>query len=60
MAGIGAALAGGIAQHLTPATAITTLAAVSVTVTVLSRPFVAHTRSVVRPGLCQHHPGAGG
>ncbi|MFD7688978.1 hypothetical protein [Streptomyces sp. NPDC059781] len=41
--GIGAALAGGIAQHLTPATTITTLAAVSVAVTVLSRPFVART-----------------
>lgn len=41
--GIGAALAGGIAQHLAPATTITALAAVSVTVTVLSRPFVART-----------------
>ncbi|MFI5572130.1 hypothetical protein ACIA6T_33315 [Streptomyces sp. NPDC051740] len=44
--GIGAALAGGIAQHLTPATTITALAAVSVTVTVLSRPFVTRTRAV--------------
>ncbi|MFI1421123.1 MFS transporter [Streptomyces sp. NPDC020731] len=41
--GIGAALAGGIAQHLTPATTITALAAVSVAVTVLSRPFVNRT-----------------
>lgn len=41
--GIGAALAGGAAQYLTPATTITALAAVSVTVTVLSRPFVART-----------------
>ncbi|MFC8373903.1 hypothetical protein ACFUIT_39185 [Streptomyces sp. NPDC057239] len=41
--GIGAALAGGAAQYLTPAVTITALAAVSVTVTVLSRPSVART-----------------
>ncbi|MCU7826623.1 hypothetical protein [Kitasatospora sp. DSM 101779] len=39
--GIGAALAGGVAQLLGTATAITVLAAASVTVTVLSRPAVA-------------------
>ncbi|PWJ02880.1 hypothetical protein DKG34_35975 [Streptomyces sp. NWU49] len=44
--GIGAALAGGIAQYLTPGTTITVLAAVSLTLTVLSRPFVARTRTV--------------
>ncbi|MEV8531333.1 MFS transporter [Streptomyces sp. NPDC051211] len=38
--GLGAALAGGIAQHLDPGTAITAVAAVSVAVTVGSRPFV--------------------
>ncbi|CAL9536927.1 hypothetical protein [Streptomyces griseomycini] len=44
--GIGAALAGGLAQYLSPGAAITALAAVSVTVTVLSRPFVARSRAV--------------
>ncbi|WP_081240101.1 MFS transporter [Streptomyces viridosporus] len=44
--GIGAALAGGIAQYLTPGTTITVLAAVSLTLTVLSRPFVARTPTV--------------
>ncbi|MEH6372978.1 MFS transporter [Streptomyces sp. KLMMK] len=38
--GIGAAIAGGVAQYLTPGVAVTALAAVSVAVTVLSRPFV--------------------
>lgn len=38
--GIGAAIAGGIAQHLSPATTITLLAMASIAVTVLSRPFV--------------------
>ncbi|MEY9490616.1 putative MFS family arabinose efflux permease [Streptomyces calvus] len=44
--GIGAAVAGGVAQHSTPATAITAVAAVSVAITVLSRPFVVRTRAV--------------
>ncbi|MFI2511691.1 MFS transporter [Streptomyces sp. NPDC018972] len=44
--GIGAALAGALAQYLTPATTITALAALSVAVTLLSRPFVTRTRSV--------------
>ncbi|WP_217131445.1 MFS transporter [Streptomyces sp. AC558_RSS880] len=44
--GIGAALAGALAQYLTPATTITALAALSVAVTVLSRPFVTRTRAV--------------
>ncbi|MGV9249958.1 hypothetical protein [Streptomyces sp. NPDC003697] len=38
--GIGAAIAGGLAQSVTPAAAVTALAAVSVAVTVVSRPFV--------------------
>jgi predicted MFS family arabinose efflux permease len=38
--GLGAAIAGAVAQYAGPATAITVLAAVSVAVTVLSRPFV--------------------
>ncbi|MGI5448350.1 MFS transporter [Streptomyces sp. CA-243310] len=43
--GIGAAITGGIAQHLTPGTTITLIAAVSVAVTVASRRYVtrAHT-----------------
>lgn len=44
--GIGAALAGGITQYLTPGTTITVLAAASLALTVLSRPFVARTRTV--------------
>ncbi|WP_377273511.1 MFS transporter [Peterkaempfera sp. SMS 1(5)a] len=44
--GIGAAIAGGVAQHLTPGTAITALAAVSVAITVFSRPFVVRARAV--------------
>ncbi|WP_328923848.1 hypothetical protein OG429_03865 [Streptomyces sp. NBC_00190] len=43
--GIGAAIAGGVAQHFTPGTAITALAAVSVAVTVFSRPFVVRARA---------------
>lgn len=39
--GIGAAIAGGAAQYLAPGITITAVAAVSVAVTVLSRPFVA-------------------
>ncbi|WP_431948969.1 hypothetical protein [Actinacidiphila sp. bgisy167] len=45
--GIGAALAGGAAQYLTPGTAITAMAALSVAVTVLSRPFVVRARAVL-------------
>lgn len=44
--GIGAATAGAVAQHFTPGTAITALAAVSVAITVLSRPFVVRARAV--------------
>ncbi|MDH6130330.1 MFS transporter [Kitasatospora sp. GP82] len=44
--GIGAAIAGGIAQHLGPGTAITAIAAVSVAITVASRPFVVRARAV--------------
>ncbi|WP_327271984.1 hypothetical protein OG609_06995 [Streptomyces sp. NBC_01224] len=44
--GIGAVIAGGIAQHLTPGTAITATAAVSVALTVISRPFVVRARTV--------------
>ncbi|MFK4088007.1 MFS transporter [Kribbella sp. NPDC020789] len=39
--GIGAAIAGGIAQHFAPGTTITLVAAASIAITVLSRPFVA-------------------
>ncbi len=46
--GLGAAVAGGLAQLLTPAAAITTLAAVSVTITVASRPFVAGAGAAAR------------
>ncbi|MEU3352874.1 hypothetical protein [Streptomyces sp. NPDC037389] len=49
--GIGAAIAGGVAQYLTPGTAITALATVSVAITVLSRPFVARTRAEPGPGV---------
>ncbi|MET9442277.1 hypothetical protein [Streptomyces sp. NPDC006610] len=44
--GLGAALAGGAAQHLTPGTAITAVAAISVAVTVFSRPYVVRARAV--------------
>ncbi|MET8945721.1 hypothetical protein ABZX30_19565 [Streptomyces sp. NPDC004542] len=44
--GIGAAIAGGVAQHFTPGTAITAAAAISVAVTVFSRPFVIRARTV--------------
>jgi predicted MFS family arabinose efflux permease len=44
--GIGAALAGGVAQYLTPGTAVTALAAASVAVTVVSRPFVVRAHAV--------------
>ncbi|MEE1736910.1 MFS transporter [Streptomyces sp. BE147] len=44
--GIGAAIAGGVAQHFTAGTAITAVAATSIAITVLSRPFVVRARSV--------------
>ncbi|WP_181802943.1 MFS transporter [Streptomyces shenzhenensis] len=44
--GIGAAIAGGVAQHFTPGTAITAVAAASVAITVFSRPFVVRARAV--------------
>ncbi|MFF9090905.1 MFS transporter [Streptomyces sp. NPDC014991] len=44
--GIGAAIAGGLAQHLAPGTAITAVAALSVVITVFSRPFVVRARPV--------------
>lgn len=44
--GIGAAVAGGIAQYLTPGTAITAIAAASVVITVISRPFVVRAGTV--------------
>ncbi|MFF1406046.1 MFS transporter [Streptomyces sp. NPDC058294] len=44
--GIGAAIAGGLAQYLGPGTTITTVAALSVAVTVFSRPSVVRARAV--------------
>ncbi|MCX4967158.1 MFS transporter [Streptomyces sp. NBC_00654] len=44
--GIGAAIAGGVAQHFNPGTAITAVAAISVAITVFSRPFVVRARAV--------------
>ncbi|KPI15488.1 major facilitator superfamily MFS_1 [Actinobacteria bacterium OV450] len=44
--GIGAAIAGGLAEHFAPGMAITAVAAVSVAVTVLSRPHVVRARAV--------------
>lgn len=44
--GIGAAIAGGVAQYLTPGATITAVAAISVAVTVFSRPFVVRARAV--------------
>lgn len=44
--GIGAAIAGGVAQHLNPGTTITAVAATSVAITVFSRPFVARARAI--------------
>ncbi|MFJ3231126.1 MFS transporter [Streptomyces sp. NPDC086787] len=44
--GIGAAIAGGAAQQLAPGTAISSVAAVSVAVTVLSRPSVVRSRDL--------------
>ncbi|MEU3862442.1 MFS transporter [Streptomyces sp. NPDC028722] len=44
--GIGAAVAGGLAQYLGPGTTITAVAALSVAVTVFSRPFVVRARAV--------------
>ncbi|MFF7726829.1 hypothetical protein [Streptomyces sp. NPDC008001] len=43
--GMGAALAGGAAQYLTPATTVTALAAASLTITLLSRPAVSRART---------------
>ncbi|MGW1893441.1 MFS transporter [Streptomyces sp. NPDC002004] len=45
--GIGAAIAGGLAQQLDPGSAIALVAAVSVTLTVVSRPFVLRARTPV-------------
>ncbi|MBA2944320.1 MFS transporter [Streptomyces himalayensis] len=44
--GLGAAIAGGVAQHVGPGAAITAVAAVSVAITVVSRPFVVRARAV--------------
>jgi predicted MFS family arabinose efflux permease len=44
--GIGAAIAGGVAQCLGPGTAITALATLSIAITVFSRPFVVRARAV--------------
>jgi predicted MFS family arabinose efflux permease len=44
--GIGATIAGGVAQRYTPGTAITAVAAVSVAITVFSRPFVIRAGAV--------------
>lgn len=44
--GIGAAIAGGLAQHLTPGATMALVAAVSVTVTAASRPYVVRARAV--------------
>lgn len=44
--GIGAAIAGSLAQHFTPGTAITFVAVVSIAITVFSRPFVVCARAV--------------
>ncbi|MEU7424965.1 MFS transporter [Streptomyces sp. NPDC040750] len=42
--GIGAAIAGGVAQHLSPGVTMTAMAALSLAVTVFSRPFVLRVR----------------
>ncbi|MER7466878.1 hypothetical protein [Streptomyces sp. NPDC097981] len=56
--GIGAAIAGGLAQYLTPGTAITAAAAVSVAVTVSSRRFVVRARAArVETAGAQAAPG---
>ncbi|MER5185213.1 hypothetical protein ABT009_44240 [Streptomyces sp. NPDC002896] len=44
--GIGAAIAGGVAQQVAPGVAVTALAIVSVVITVVSRPFVVRARAV--------------
>jgi predicted MFS family arabinose efflux permease len=44
--GIGAAIAGGVAQHVTPAATITAVAATSLVVTIASRSFVVRARAV--------------
>ncbi|WP_167151489.1 MFS transporter [Streptomyces sp. MBT27] len=49
--GLGAAIAGGVAQYVTPGTAITAVAATSVAITVFTRPLAARARAVrVEPG----------
>ncbi|WP_369393366.1 hypothetical protein AB5J72_41825 [Streptomyces sp. CG1] len=48
--GIGAAIAGGVAQCLTPGTAITALAVVSIALTAFSRPSVVRARRLRREG----------
>ncbi|MFF4648385.1 hypothetical protein [Streptomyces sp. NPDC001380] len=48
--GLGAAIAGGLAQHLAPGTAIAAVAAASVAVTVASRPFVVRARALGAEG----------
>ncbi|MEU3185535.1 MFS transporter [Streptomyces sp. NPDC006923] len=49
--GIGAAIAGGLAQHLAPGAAMTVVATVSVIVTVASRPLVARARAIDPDGI---------
>lgn len=44
--GLGAAIAGGVAQHLVAGAAITAVAAACVAITVVSRPFVVRVRTV--------------
>ncbi|WP_246574591.1 MFS transporter [Streptomyces genisteinicus] len=52
--GLGAAVAGGVAGLLAPATAITVVAAASIVVTVASRPFV--VRAARAADAAPHHP----
>ncbi|MES4891045.1 MFS transporter [Streptomyces sp. NPDC096012] len=44
--GLGAAIAGGVAQYVTPAATITAVAATSLAVTIVSRPFVVRAHAV--------------
>ncbi|MEY9962618.1 putative MFS family arabinose efflux permease [Streptacidiphilus sp. MAP12-16] len=48
--GLGAAIAGGTAQQFAPGTAITAIAAVSVAITIVSRPYVVRARSAYGVG----------
>ncbi|WP_247701971.1 hypothetical protein [Streptomyces sp. F63] len=61
--GLGAAIAGGLAEYVTPGTAITAVAALSVAVTVASRPFVVRARAAgpgaVRAGTPTGRTGPG-